>query len=239
MRPSLSRFTALSLSGPLNAPLWGEPSVQHGTQAKEIREWLDSHYGLNGTGALVRFLDFLVEAGDRQEYQINYAPYTLNLPRLRQEMAVLESSDCSEDERVHLERLGRVLHNDQQCNDVDMAAWDIAQLVDLAAAGRQLDWLSAEQLTHYLDKALLLVSQHYSDWWSYGRGMLAGYSFFMMGTPERDHFLAEFNMAMTAWLTGLPPLAGPWASLDFPGAQAHRWPFMHADTLPGDVRILH
>ncbi|WP_445619031.1 DUF1266 domain-containing protein [Kushneria sp. Sum13] len=238
-RPPLSRFTALSLSGPLNAVLWGEPDRQYGVQASEIRDWLDSHYGLGGTASLIRFLDFLVEAGDRQEYLINYGPYTLNQRRLRQEIAVLESAERSEDEGVHLERLRRVLKNDHHCNDIDMAAWDIAQLVDLAAAGRQLGWLSAEKFHHYLDQALQLASRHYSDWWAYGKGMLAGYSFFMVATPERDHFLAEFNHAMTAWQTGLPPLAGCWASLDFPGTQPRRWPPLHADTLPGDARILH
>lgn len=238
-RPSLSRFTALALSGPLNAVLWGEPERQYGAQASEIREWLDSHYGIGGSAQLTRFLDFLVDAGDRQEYLINYAPYTLNRRRLQQEIAVLESADRSEDEGVHLERLRRVLKNDHHCNDIDMAAWDIAQLVDLAAAARQLGWLKPDAFHHYLDQALMLASRHYSDWWAYGRGMLAGYSFFMVATPEREHFLTEFNQAMTAWQTGLPPLVGSWASLDFPGTRHGRWPPMHADTLPGDAHILH
>ncbi|WP_456269948.1 DUF1266 domain-containing protein [Kushneria sp. AK178] len=238
-RPSLSRFTALSLSGPLNTVLWGEPERQYGAQANDIREWLESHYGISADTQLTRFLDFLVEAGDRQEYLINYAPYTLNQRRLAQEIAVLESADRSEDENVHLERLRRVLNNDHQCNDIDMAAWDIAQLVDLAAAARQVGWLSVEGLHYYLDQALTLASRHYSGWWAYGRGMLAGYSFFMMATPEREQFLAEFSQAMTAWQTGLPPLAGCWASLDFPGHRLGRWPPLHADTLPGDARVLH
>lgn len=238
-RPSLSRFAALALSGPLNAALWGDPQVQYGSQAREVHEWLDSHYGLGSPEQLCGFLDFLVEAGDRQEYLINYAPYTLNARRLRQEIAVLESAECSEDEKVHLERLRRVERNDQQCNDLDMAAWDIAQLVDLAAAGRQLGWLSADRLDDYLNRAYTLASHHYSDWQSYAGGMLAGYSFFMMGTPERSAFLAEFKTALAAWLSGLPPLAGAWASVDFPGSQSRHWPPLHADTLPGDARVLH
>ncbi|MFC0267986.1 YbeU/YbeR family protein [Kushneria aurantia] len=239
VRPSLSRFAALSLSGPLNAPLWGDPEPQYGSQATEIHDWLDSHYGLSGPEQLIRFLDFLVDAGDRQEYLINYAPYTLNPVRLDQEIDMLESAGCSEDEKVHLDRLKRVRGNDDQCNDTDMAAWDIAQLVDLAAAGRQLGWLDSERLGRYLDDARALAAEHYSDWCSYAAGMLAGYSFFMMGTPERNDFLAEFKGALVAWLTGLPPLSGGWASVDFPGSQSRHWPPYHADTLPGDARVLH
>ena len=42
-----------------------------------------------------------------------------------------------------------------------------------------------------------------------------------------------------AWLAAAPPLAGPWASLEFPGARPSHWAPMHIDTLPGDSRTLH
>ncbi|QEL10733.1 DUF1266 domain-containing protein [Kushneria phosphatilytica] len=238
-RPTLEQFTALSLAGPLNTPNWGLPMEQHNTQHGELRDWLDSHYGIANASGLREFLDFLSEAGDRQEYQITYAPYTLNRPRLQEEIAIMETGLCSEEEQVHLDRLRRVRDNDQQCNDLDMAAWDIAQLADLSAAGRQLGWLDEASMNLYLERALALAGQHYGDWTSYARGLYAGYSFFMMGVPERPRFLEELGNALMMWLCGTPPLAGPWASLDFPGASARHWPPLHVDVLSQDRSILH
>ncbi|WP_106477287.1 DUF1266 domain-containing protein [Phytohalomonas tamaricis] len=238
-RPSLSTFTALALVGPLNAPVWAEPMPQAGKQDEEIREWLDSHYALHTPHSLKSFLDFFIEAGDRQEYQINYAPYTLNKRRLEEEIAILESGNRSEDEQVHLERLRRVRDNDTHCNDTDMAAWDIAQLVDLAVAGRQLDWLTPEEFHAYLEHALALTRRHYGGWHEYARGLYTGYAFFMMDMPDRARILHEFRQALKSWLSGAPPLSGAWSTLDFPGALASRWPPVHIDMLPGDARTLH
>ncbi|WP_121173422.1 YbeU/YbeR family protein [Kushneria sinocarnis] len=238
-RPTLEQFTALALSGPLNTPNWGMPQMQQNRQTGELRDWLDSHYGLGSATALRDFLDFLSEAGDRQEYQITYAPYTLNLPRLREEIAIMETGQCSEEDQVHLDRLRRVRDNDQQCNDLDMAAWDIAQLADLCVAGRQLGWLDEDAMNHYLERALALARQHYGDWRAYARGLYAGYSFFMMGVPERHRLLEELRSALMMWLCGTPPLAGAWASLDFPGAAPGHWPALHVDVLSQDRSILH
>ena len=84
-----------------------------------------------------------------------------------------------------------------------------------------------------------LASEHYAGWEEYARGLHAGFSFFMGETPERESFLAGFRQALVAWLSGAPPLAGAWASLDFPGARPRHWAPLHIDTLPGDRLTLH
>lgn len=238
-RPTLTRFTALSLVGPLNATAWSEPLRESEREAEAIREWIDGHYGLHDGEALRDFLDFLLEAGDRQDYQINYEPYTLNTSRLEAEIAILKSDVCSEDERNHLLRLQRTRDNDAGCNDVDMTAWDIAQAVDLAIAGRQLGWLGEARFGEILDEAMQLAESRYASWAEYARGLYAGFAFFMAETEEREAFLTSFREALVAWLTGAPPLAGAWASLDFPGARPRHWAPLHIDTLPGDIRTLH
>jgi len=238
-RPTLSRFTALALAGPLNPGVWAEPQPEGRAEREATAQWLEEQYALQGAGELDDFLDFLLEAGDRQEYQINYAPYTLNRPRLEEEIAILESGDCDEEARNHLLRLQRVRDNDAGCNDIDLAAWDIAQAVDLAVAGRCLGWLDAGGFSARLDSALRLAQQHYGNWRGYAQGLYAGFSFFMGETAERDTLLDGFSQALTAWLSGAPPLAGSWASLDFPGARPRHWAPLHVDTLPGDARTLH
>ncbi|GAB2794985.1 hypothetical protein GCM10027040_21690 [Halomonas shantousis] len=238
-RMSLPRFTALALAGPLNAAIWSEPVPESGRESDEVRHWLDAHYGLHSPESLHEFLDFLVEAGDRQEYQINYAPYTLNAARLAEEIAILESGECDEEARNHLLRLQRVRDNDAGCNEHDMTAWDVAQVVDLATAGRQVGWLSRERFEAYLEASVKLAQAHYGDWREYARGLYTGYAFFMGETPDRESFLASFREALIGWLTGAPPLSGPWSSLDFPGARPRHWAPVHIDTLPGDARTLH
>ncbi|MGC3874005.1 DUF1266 domain-containing protein [Halomonas sp. GXIMD04776] len=238
-RPSLSRFTALALTGPLNPGTWGEPQREGVVEGEAARQWLESHYGLHNADELREFLTFLLDAGDRQEYQINYAPYTLNRARLEEEIAILESGECSEDERHHLLRLRRVRDNDTRCNDTDMAAWDLAQAVDLAITGCTLGWLDEATLENMLDKALFLAQQHYGSWQTYAEGLFAGFAFFMGETTEREAFLQDFRKGLVAWLCGTPPLAGPWASLDFPGSRPRHWAPRHIDTLPGDSRTLH
>ena len=141
--------------------------------------------------------------------------------------------------RQHLLRLQRVRDNEDGCNDTDLTAWDLAQAVDLAIAARQLGWLSAEAFDGLLERAHGLAAAHYSGWDAYARGFYAGFSFFMGETPEREGFLAGLRQALVAWLSAAPPLAGPWASLEFPGARPRHWAPMHIDTLPGDARLLH
>lgn len=238
-RPTLAHFTAMALVGPLNSPAWSLPQPESARECAAIREWVDGHYALGGEVELREFLEYLVEAGDRQEYQINYAPYTLNHGRLASEIATLSSGECSEEEGAHLLRLQRVRDNEHGCNEVDLAAWDIAQAVDLAIAGRQLGWLDEDAFLMWLERAHGLASKHYAGWEEYARGLYAGFSFFMGETPERESFLAGFRQALVAWLAGAPPLAGAWASLGFPGGRPHHWAPMHIDTLPGDSRTLH
>ncbi|AVI62755.1 DUF1266 domain-containing protein [Halomonas sp. GFAJ-1] len=238
-RPTLSHFTAMSLVGPLNSAVWSEPQVESPRECADIREWVESHYHLSSASDMQEFLTFMLESGDRQEYQINYAPYTLNNERLNAEIAILESGDCGEEERHHLLRLRRVRSNEDGCNDVDMAAWDIAQLVDLAIAARQLGWLERKAFADILDRAYKLAADHYAGWQEYAVGMYAGFSFFMGETPERESFLAGFRQAMVAWVCGAPVLAGPWSSLDFPGNKPRHFAPLHIDTLPEDQRTLH
>ncbi|GHB05106.1 DUF1266 domain-containing protein [Modicisalibacter luteus] len=238
-RPSLTRLTALSLAGPLNPGIWGEPQRESRAEREALQQWLDSHYGLHSPEGLQEFLGFLLEVGDRQEYQINYAPYTLNRARLEEEIAILESGECGEEERNHLLRLRRVRDNEAGCNDIDMTAWDLAQAVDLAIAGRSLDWVSTTLLDDVLDTALAEAQRHYGNWRDYALGLYAGFAFFMGETEERESFLARFREGLTAWLSGAPPLAGSWASLDFPGARPRHWAPLHIDTLPGDARTMH
>ncbi len=238
-RPSLSVFTSMALVGPLNSPAWSLPHPESERERVSIREWVDGHYGLQGAEELGEFLEFLLESGDRQEYLINYAPYTLNAARLGSEIATLESGECSDEERTHLLRLQRVRDNEDGCNDTDLAAWDVAQVVDLAIAARQLGWLEEGAFLSVLERAHALAGAHYSGWEAYARGLYAGFSFFMGETPERESFLAGFRHSLIAWLTAAPPLVGPWASLEFPGARPRHWAPMHVDTLPGDSRTLH
>ncbi len=152
---------------------------------------------------------------------------------------MLESGDCSEEDRNHLLRLQRVRDNTDGCNELDMTAWDVAQAVDLAIAGRQLGWLDDDAFSRVLERAHGLAAAHYGSWTAYASGLYAGFSFFMGETPEREAFLGSFRQALVAWLSGAPPLTGPWASLDFPGARPRHWAPMHIDTLPGDVKTLH
>ncbi|GHB27771.1 DUF1266 domain-containing protein [Salinicola rhizosphaerae] len=238
-RPTLSRFTAIALAGPLNEALWQTPRPVSFQERQALADWLDMQYGLQGAEGLANFLDFLVEAGDRQEYQINYAPYTLNRARLEAEIAILESGECGDEERVHLARLQRVRDNDAHCNDVDMTAWDAAQLVDLALAGRQLGWLDESRLGHYLDSASRLAGSRYSGWRDYAEGLFSGFAFFMDNTPERGAFLVRFREALNAWLNAEPLLAGAWASLDFPASAGSHWTPLHIDILPGEPEHLH
>ncbi|MDC6668757.1 hypothetical protein OEZ84_28905, partial [Leclercia adecarboxylata] len=86
----------MSLVGPLNSAVWSEPQPESARECAEIREWVDSHYHLNSAEDMQEFLTYMLESGDRQEYQINYAPYTLNPERLDAEIAILESGDCAE-----------------------------------------------------------------------------------------------------------------------------------------------
>ncbi|OLO04353.1 DUF1266 domain-containing protein [Salinicola socius] len=239
VRPTLRRFTAISLAGPLNEALWQAPQPLAPQDQEALGEWIEHQYALQGARGLVDFLDFLVEAGDRQDYQVNYAPYTLNRTRLKAEIAILESGECAEEDRVHLLRLKHVRDNACHCNDQDMTAWDIAQLVDLALAGRQLDWLDEARLSRYLDTALQLAERHYSSWQDYAEGLYSGFGFFMDDTPEREAFLLRFREALTAWLEASPLLAGAWASLDFPGCAMTHWTSFHVDILPGESRQLH
>lgn len=238
-RPSLTHFTAMALAGPLNSAAWSEPPVESTREKDEIAQWVESHYQLHRADELESYVNTLLDAGDRQEYQINYAPYTLNRQRLEEEIAILESSECGMEERQHLLRLARVRDNEDGCNTLDMAAWDIAQAVDLAIAGRQLGWLTQDRFGQLLDRAHALAAQHYSGWQGYAEGMYAGFSFFMGETPERESFLAGLRQALVAWLCAAPLLAGPWASLDFPGNKPRHFAPLHIDTLPGDRRTLH
>lgn len=239
LRPSLPHFTALALTGPLNAPVWNFPQPESPRQCAEIMEWLDSHYGLYCADELEAFIDQLFDVGDRQDYQVNYAPYTLSGRRLTSEIETLESGGCSEEERNHLLRLGRVRDNAAGCNELDMTAWDLAQAVDLAVAARQLGWLDEPAFMAKLERAYRMAQDRYSGWEDYALGLFAGFSFFMGETPERDGFMEGMSQALVAWLTAAPPLSGPWASLDFPGARPRHWAPMHIDTLPGDTRQLH
>jgi len=239
VRPTLTRFTAISLAGPLNEALWQAPQPLAPQDRQALGEWVEHQYALQGASGLIDFLDFLVEAGDRQDYQINYAPYTLNRARLEAEIAILESGECADEERVHLLRLKHVRDNACRCNDQDMTAWDIAQLVDLALAGRQLDWLEEDRLSHYLDAAMRLAGRHYSSWYDYAEGLYSGFGFFMDDTPEREAFLMRFREALDAWLEARPLLAGAWASLDFPGSAMTHWTSLHVDILPGEAHHLH
>ncbi|WP_251976806.1 DUF1266 domain-containing protein [Salinicola avicenniae] len=238
-RPTLMRFTGIALAGPLNEALWQTPQTLGAVDRASLAEWLESQYALPGAAELAGFLDFLVEAGDRQEYAINYAPYTLNRKRLEAEIAILESGECGDDERVHLCRLQRVRDNACRCNDEDLAAWDVAQLVDLTLAGRQLGWLDDEQLNTYLNAAMDLAGRHYGSWQDYAEGLYSGFGFFMDDTPERDAFLSRFREALNAWLTATPLLAGAWASLDFPAGHGRHWTPLHIDVLPHAAGYLH
>ncbi|GAB2725470.1 YbeU/YbeR family protein [Halomonas garicola] len=238
-RPSLRHFTAMALVGPLNSTAWRQPEPESPRERESIRAWVEEHYQLHDAEELRGFIDTMLEAGDRQEYQINYAPYTLNRARLDDEIAVLQTGDSDVEERNHRLRLERVRDNEDGCNECDMAAWDIAQTVDLAIAGRELGWLDPAQLARILERAYALAENHYGGWQEYAEGLYTGFSFFMGETGERESFLAGLRHALVAWCCGAPVLAGAWASLDFPGGRPRHFAPLHIDTLPGDRRTLH
>ncbi len=237
-RPGLSQFTAMALVGPLNSAIWSLPQPESERECASIREWVDGHYAVNGPEGLAEFIDYLLEVGDRQEYQINYAPYTLNPARLASEIATLESDECGEEERNHLLRLKRVRDNEDGCNDLDLTAWDLAQAVDLAIAGRQLDWLGEADFLSRLRRAM--------PW----RPVITG-----AGRSTREASMPVFP---SSW--GRPPSARPfWAAFARPwraGSPPRRrwrglgrvWIFPVRVRaigrrcmwiLPGDERLLH
>lgn len=238
-RPSLRHFTAMALVGPMNSAVWSQPQPESAREREAIKTWVEGHYQLLGADELRGFIDYMLEAGDRQEYQINYAPYTLNRERLNAEIAILQTGESGADERNHLLRLERVRDNEDECNERDMAAWDIAQTVDLAIAGRELGWLDPAQLARILERAHALAAEHYAGWQAYAEGMYTGFSFFMGETDERESFLAGLRHALVAWRCAAPVLAGAWASLDFPGSKPRHFAPLHIDTLPEDMRTLH
>ncbi|GAA3900763.1 hypothetical protein GCM10022228_09180 [Halomonas cibimaris] len=238
-RPSLRHFTAMALVGPLNSTTWRQPSPESRREREALVAWMEEHYQLHSADELRGFIDYMLEAGDRQDYQINYAPYTLNRERLEEEIAISQTGASPLEERHHVLRLKRVRDNEDGCNERDMAAWDIAQTVDLAIAGRELGWLDARGLTEVLERAYVLAENHYGGWQEYADGLYAGFSFFMGETDERESFLAGLRHALVAWCCGAPVLAGVWASLDFPGSRPRHFAPLHIDTLPGDRQTLH
>lgn len=114
-------------------------------------------------------------------------------------------------------------HNSLGINDVDLTAWDMVQLVDLAVAGYQLDWLDDAQLKGWLAKVRQLIIEEYYGWEDFARALLAGYNFFMNESEQRAELLETFSQRLLSLLIAVPPQVGLWYTLAWPGERAREW----------------
>ena len=123
-------------------------------------------------------------------------------------------------------------------NDVDLTAWDMVQLVDLAVAGYQLDWLDDEELQEWLARVRQLITAEYNGWADFSRALLAGYNFFMNESENRAELLEVFSQRLLSLLIAVPPQAGLWYTLAWPGERARDWN-QAATSLSTTKRRLH
>lgn len=211
----------LNLCAPLTGPQWQWPQVGQNVRNQDVHQWLSESYLLHDAQELNHFLGFLRDAGDRQDFIVNYAPFTLNATRLQMELEHFEQqTQLSMEDKVHQQRLRMVQHNALGINDLDLTAWDVAQMIDLAIAGYQIGWLTHMQLEHWLETGCQLAGQQYAGWVEYAEALLAGFYFFASDPDEHHQQLEHFSRRILTLLIGLPPLYGVWLTLPWVGHQA-------------------
>lgn len=216
-------LATLNLVGSLTGIHWSWPEKLPAWPRDELKNLLqDTHLFQTGDD-LIDYLHHLLHAGDRQEYLIAFSPFTLNEARLDMEIETHEQEERDEEQEAYYQRLLRVKHNSLGINDVDLTAWDMVQLVDLAVAGYQLDWLDDAQLREWLAKVRKLITEEYHGWDDFARALLAGYNFFMNESEQRDELLETFSQRLLSLLIAVPPQVGLWYTLAWPGERARDW----------------
>lgn len=216
-------LATLNLVGPLTGIHWSWPEKLPAWPRDELKNLLQDTHLFQTADDLLDFLNHLLHAGDRQEYLIAFSPFTLNEARLDAEIETHEQDDRDEEQDAYYQRLLRVKHNSLGVNDVDLTAWDMVQLVDLAVAGYQLDWLDDAQLRDWLAKVRGLITEEYYGWDDFSRALLAGYNFFMNESEQRDELLETFSQRLLSLLIAVPPQVGLWYTLAWPGEKARDW----------------
>lgn len=228
----------MNLVGPLTGIHWSWPEKLPAWPREELKNLLqDTHLFQDGDD-LKDFLNHLLHAGDRQEYLIAFSPFTLNPARLDVEIDTHEQEERDEEQEAYYQRLLRVKSNALGINDVDLTAWDMVQLVDLAVAGYQLDWLNDEELQEWLARVRQLITAEYNGWADFSRALLAGYNFFMNESENRAELLEVFSQRLLSLLIAVPPQAGLWYTLAWPGERARDWN-QAATSLSTTKRRLH
>lgn len=236
-RVSEDELATYNLVGPLTGIHWGFPEPLPAQQARELRHWLGESYWLTGPEDTREFLTYLHDAGDRQEYDINFAPFTLNPDRLAAEVDAQMQGDRDQDQEIFLQRLKMTQANTFGVNDVDLIAWDIAQMVDISMASFQVGWLDEDEMNQWLMQARHLATEHFSGWVDYAQALLAGYSFFLAEPTQRESHLEPFIQRMLGLLLALPVPMGLWQTLSWPG-QTRQAKSQPQTSLTGH-RVLH
>ena len=217
-------LATLNLVGPLTGIHWSWPEKLPAWPRDELKNLLQDTHLFQTADDLLGYLDHLYHAGDRQEYLIAFSPFTLNAERLDAEIDThAQDEDRDEEQEAYYQRLLRVKQNTLGINDVDLTAWDMVQLVDLAVAGYQLDWLNDAQLHDWLAKVRGLIIEEYYGWDDFARALLAGYNFFMNESDQRDELLETFSQRLLSLLIAVPPQVGLWYTLAWPGERARDW----------------
>lgn len=232
-------LATLNLVGPLTGIHWSWPERLPDHAAQELKGLLQETHLFQKPDDLIDFLSHLYHAGDRQEYLIAYAPLTLNAKRLEDEIdSLVQDESRDEDQEVHYQRLLRVQANALGVNDVDLTAWDMAQLVDLAVAGYQLGWLDDAQLHEWLARVREQLLANYTGWASMAEALLAGYHFFMNEGEQRQGLVDVFSQRLLSLLIAVPAQAGLWYTLAWPGDRQTGWE-RHSTSLKTSGRRLH
>lgn len=216
-------LATLNLVGPLTGIHWSWPEKLPAWPRDELKNLLQDTHLFQTADDLIDYLNHLYYAGDRQEYLIAFSPFTLNAARLATEIEMHEQDERDEEQEAYYQRLLRVKHNTLGINDVDLTAWDMVQLVDLAVAGYQIDWLSDAQLRDWLAKVRKLITEEYHGWDDFSRALLAGYNFFMNESEQRTELLETFSQRLLSLLIAVPPQVGLWYTLAWPGEKARDW----------------
>lgn len=216
-------LATLNLVGPLTGIHWSWPERLPEWPRNELKSLLQDTHLFQTADDLIDYLNHLFHAGDRQEYMIAFSPFTLNEARLDSEIETQAHEERDEEQDAYYQRLLRVKHNTLGINDVDLTAWDMVQLVDLAVAGYQLNWLNDDQLRDWLAKVRKLITEEYYGWDDFARALLAGYNFFMNESEQRDELLETFSQRLLSLLIAVPPQVGLWYTLAWPGEKARDW----------------
>lgn|GEM_PF-1751569 len=230
-------LATLNLVGPLTGLHWSWPEKLPQHPRQELKGLLQDTHLFQDANDLNDFLNHLLLAGDRQEYMIAFSPFTLNSDRLDMEIEAQEQDERDEEQEAYYQRLLRVKSNALGVNDLDLTAWDMVQLVDLAVAGYQIDWLSEKELQHWLTKVREQITQEYTGWADFARALLAGYNFFMNESEQRAELLEVFSQRLLSLLIAVPAQAGLWYTLAWPGDKQRSWNQSVTPSLTGRQRL--